>query len=331
MSTVNNGSNQNYANNSDGWQLSGGTTARKLTVTGADMTMTGSGSNVYTMPASTDTLVGRVSTDTMANKTFDSSSPTAFFYPGMLLSYTGRAAPTGWLLCYGQNVSRSTYASLFSAIVPLVGNPTISIASPGVVTLSAHGFVTGDAIYLTTTGALPTGLSANTIYYVIYVSSSTFKLATTMANAQAGTAINTSGSQSGTHSIYACPYGLGDGSTTFGIPDLRGRVAAGADAMGGMAASRLTNNSYGTQGTYGNTGQSGGEQSHTQVTNELVSHLHGGMGNGGSFLGSGGGTGANLSTGGGSYVEVFNTASTGGGSAMNVVQPTLVMNYIIKT
>lgn len=74
MSTVNNGSNQNYANNSDGWQLSGGTTARKLTVTGADMTMTGSGSNVYTMPASTDTLVGRASTDTFTNKTITDTS-----------------------------------------------------------------------------------------------------------------------------------------------------------------------------------------------------------------------------------------------------------------
>lgn len=65
----NNSSNQDYTNNSDGFDLSGGTTKRKLTLTGADITLTGSGSNTYTYPASTDTLVGRASTDTLTNKT----------------------------------------------------------------------------------------------------------------------------------------------------------------------------------------------------------------------------------------------------------------------
>ena len=54
----NNSSNQDYTNNSDGWDLKGGTTKRKLTLTGADITLTGSGSNTYTYPASTDTLAG---------------------------------------------------------------------------------------------------------------------------------------------------------------------------------------------------------------------------------------------------------------------------------
>lgn len=83
----------------------------------------------------------------------------------------------------------------------LDGTATISIASPAVVTKTAHGLATGDQVYLQTTGALPTGLSANTTYYVIYVDANTFRLATSLANAQAGTAINTSGSQSGTHTL----------------------------------------------------------------------------------------------------------------------------------
>jgi hypothetical protein len=73
-------------------------------------------------------------------------------------------------------------------------------------------------MFLTTTGTLPTGLTANTLYYVIFVSSSTFRLATTYANAIAGTAINTSVSQSGVHTAFACPFGLGNGTTTFNVP-----------------------------------------------------------------------------------------------------------------
>lgn len=61
--------NLKITNNADGFDVAGGTTARKLTITGADITVTGSGTNVYTYPASTDTLVGRASTDTLTNKT----------------------------------------------------------------------------------------------------------------------------------------------------------------------------------------------------------------------------------------------------------------------
>lgn len=72
MST-NNSSDQQFANNSDGFGLGGGTTARTLTVTGANVTLTGSGTNVYTFPAATDTLLGRASTDTLTNKTYDTA------------------------------------------------------------------------------------------------------------------------------------------------------------------------------------------------------------------------------------------------------------------
>jgi hypothetical protein len=76
---------------------------------------------------------------------------------------------------------------------------TITIATPGVVTWSSHNLSTGTPVVFTTTGALPTGITAGTTYYVIAVDASTFQIATTLANALAGTAVNTSGSQSGTH------------------------------------------------------------------------------------------------------------------------------------
>lgn len=54
----NNSGNQDFTNNSDGWDLTGGTTRRKLTVTGSDITVTGSGTNTYTFPATSATLWG---------------------------------------------------------------------------------------------------------------------------------------------------------------------------------------------------------------------------------------------------------------------------------
>ena len=73
---------------------------------------------------------------------------------------------------------------------------TVTIAAPGVVTATAHGLVAGDTVMLETDGALPTGLSADTIYYVVEtVAANTFSLALT----KGGTAITTTGSQSGIH------------------------------------------------------------------------------------------------------------------------------------
>lgn len=80
---------------------------------------------------------------------------------------------------------------------------TITIATPGVISYSSHGQVTGNKFYLTTTGALPTGITASTTYYVIYVDANSFQFATTYANAIVGTAVATSGSQSGTHTLFA--------------------------------------------------------------------------------------------------------------------------------
>lgn len=89
----------------------------------------------------------------------------------------------------------------WSASVQLPGQTfTISIASPGILTFGdAHGLLVGDALQLVTTGALPTGLFPNVTYYVTATSftSTTITLALTFG----GAAINTSGTQSGIHSL----------------------------------------------------------------------------------------------------------------------------------
>ena len=96
----------------------------------------------------------------------------------------------------------------WNASVGTTPNPvTITIATPGVFTLGSGGLTDTMAIILLTSGALPTGLTSGTVYYVGGASGSTFRLATTYANAIAGTYITTSGTQSGTHyvSSYAIP------------------------------------------------------------------------------------------------------------------------------
>lgn len=146
---------------------------------------------------------------------------------GTLFIWSGTAAPTGYLFTDGSALSRTTYAKLFNILCTSKGTFTVTIATPGVFTLAGHGLATGDCVSLTTTGALPTGLSADTNYYVIYVSANTFRLATSYANALVPTPINTTGSQSGVHSLLYCPYGI-SGATNFLLPDSHGAFLRGA-------------------------------------------------------------------------------------------------------
>lgn len=59
----------------------------------------------------------------------------------------------------------------------------------GAITETAHGYATGDVGQLTTSGSLPTGFSASTDYYVIKISDDSYALATSYANALAGTRV----------------------------------------------------------------------------------------------------------------------------------------------
>jgi len=61
--------------------------------------------------------------------------------------------------------------------------------------------LTGTKVRLTTTTTLPAGLALATDYYVIKLSDSTFSLATSYANAVAGTAINITDAGTGTHTV----------------------------------------------------------------------------------------------------------------------------------
>lgn len=138
------------------------------------------------------------------------------------------------------------------------------------------------------------------------------------------------------------------------LPDLRGRVPAGLDNMGGSAASRLTAT---TMTPDGNTlGASGGAQTHTLDTTQIPSHTHtqnahthavtdpthGHNMAGSNFQGGVSNTAAradgssvlSTSTASSTGISIQNTTATnqntGGGGAHNNVQPTWLVSYIIK-
>lgn len=94
---------------------------------------------------------------------------------------------------------------------------TMTIATPCVVTWTGHGLIEGRAVVFTNSGgALPTGITAGTVYYVARSpAANTFNVSTTPANGAAGTLIATSGSQSGTHTgtVTADTRGTGAGTT----------------------------------------------------------------------------------------------------------------------
>lgn len=103
-------------------------------------------------------------------------------------------------------VGEQTYNSATSYAIGdqvILGSPsstvTISIASPGVVTWSNNGLPNGTPVVLTTTGTLPTGLTAGRIYYVVKRAAGSFQLSEEVD----GASIVTTGSQSGTHTATA--------------------------------------------------------------------------------------------------------------------------------
>jgi microcystin-dependent protein len=147
--------------------------------------------------------------------------------------------------------------------------------------------------------------------------------------------------------ISRATYGAGDGTTTFNIPDLRGRVVAGKGDMGGSDAGRLTSGNFGANP--GALGAAGGAESHTLTTAQLASHSHANTltdpghshqekAAGGGVVtsnivfaqGDNGNSGSNQTTVAAVTGITINNASAGSGNAHNNTQPTIILNKLLR-
>ena len=126
--------------------------------------------------------------------------------------------------------------------------------------------------------------------------------------------------QAALFAVIGTTYGVGDDSTTFNLPDLRGRVVAGLDS-----ANNVLNETSSIDGTA--LGEVGGDDVHTLLEAEMPIHSHG-IGGLSNQLNTSGVANYRLSP---SNTSIGNTKNAGSGQAHNNVQPTIILNYIIKT
>ena len=117
-------------------------------------------------------------------------------------------------------------------------------------------------------------------------------------------------------SVIGTTWGAGDGSTSFNLPDFRRRVTVGS---GGTGTSALGNNLANV----------GGAETHTLTVSEIPTHSH----TGGAFWPNSTQPRAeqNQTAGPEDYTHFTNTGAVGGGQSHGNMQPSVIVNKIIKT
>jgi|GEM_PF-1451747 len=94
---------------------------------------------------------------------------------------------------------------------------TFTAATTDICTAAAHGYLTGDQVQVSSATTLPAGLSAATYYYVIKLTADTFKLASSLANSLAGTAVDITDTGTGVHTVTLKTNLVGVAGTPSGI------------------------------------------------------------------------------------------------------------------
>lgn len=117
-----------------------------------------------------------------------------------------------WQVASANTTGGRNYLTIKGNFRPPLSFTNADVSTGGdTITISAHGLVTGDIVTLGSTPAAPAGLTAGSQYYVIRSNDGLIQLASTLANALAGTEIDITTAGSGTyylmHGGFATTYG----------------------------------------------------------------------------------------------------------------------------
>jgi hypothetical protein len=163
--------------------------------------------------------------------------------PTVPTAAVGDSTPAAASTAFIQAATAKVYRQVFTSPPTPI---TMTIASPAVLSWAAHGLPIGGAFQLATTGALPTGVSINTTYYVIAAGygANSFQVAATPG----GAAIVSTGSQSGTHT--GTPFYVPRAGMVNCIIECWGGGGGGAGSANQVAASAQSGGGGGGAGSY---------------------------------------------------------------------------------
>lgn len=180
---------------------------------------------------------------------------------GMIADFATPIAPNGWLECNGSAISRTTYSTLFAAV---------TIQQSGT-RASGTKIING----LSTTGNLAAG------YYVSGAGIPTGAVIVTVDSAVQIT-IDQNATSSGTSTVICSPFPLGDGSTTFNVPDTATKYRRGRNVVS-MPMGTIQSDQIKSHGHAGSTvtmaGSNAPDTTHTHLVsgstdNVATNHTH---------------------------------------------------------
>jgi microcystin-dependent protein len=248
---------------------------------------------------------------------------------GVVLPFAGSSAPAGWLLCYGQAISRTTYAALFAALGTAygVGDGSTTFDLPDMRGRVAGGKDDMGGSAASVLNVTLTGTKASTSNGIITGLSSTSALSVGMK--ALGTGVGSNAVISTIDS--ATQVTLSVNSTSTGSTSIRFGVVDGAtlgDKSGAHVATLATTHipSHAHTGT----AASGGAHTHTSGLNLTGNQSVGAMKTTDTAQTGITNTAGIATDSQGAHSHSLTIDPAGGGQAHSIVQPTIILNYIIK-
>lgn len=243
--------------------------------------------NTTTAHGATGFVVGTTNTQTLTNKSISGGTNTLSAIP------IG-AVTNGVDLASAQTLTNKVIAGASNTLTSVGGNAVVGTADTQTLTNKVI-----DGKLNTLTNTTPTGT-------ILMFAASGFPTGYLLCD---GSAVSRTGASAALFAVCGTTYGVGDGSTTFNVPNLTNMFPYG-----------------------GTLGATGGEATHVLTNAELPAHAHGPAAGTNFMYAGGSGSWQKFNAGSGVNADIQPTTanSTGGGGAHNNMPPYLGVNFIIK-